>query len=92
MEVDRLKEERGFRLMGDFRPHSHHYEILKRMRASATQSGTLEVGGSRLCAFFTTWGDGYFPVFRVFEGGEMVAVRVLLGTEDAQRAMEEVTR
>jgi hypothetical protein len=92
MQAERLRDERGLRLATDFRPHSHHYAILEHMRASPTGSGTLEVGGSQLCALFTSWGDGFFPLLRVYEGEDLVAVRVQLGTEETLRAMREVNR
>lgn len=92
LEVERVKAQGGFRMAGDFRPHSDHHAILAQMRASSTESGTVDVGGARLCAFFTTWGDGFFPVLRVLEGEDLVAVRVQLATEETRAAMRAVNR
>jgi len=65
---------------------------MAQIRATATDSGTLEVGGAQLCAFHTTWGDGYFPVLRVLEDDELVAVRVHLAIEDIRAALRESTQ
>jgi hypothetical protein len=80
-----------FRLATDFRAHTQHHALLKQMRASKTGSGTLELAGTRTCAFFTSWGDGHFPVFRDLDGsGQLVQLRVHLGTEQALRNMASV--
>lgn len=48
----------------DFRPHDDHHRVLAQARANATESGTIEVAGLEVTGFFTTWGDGAFPVYR----------------------------
>jgi hypothetical protein len=69
----------GVKFAMDFRPHSHHHEILRQIRSTPTQSGVLDVAGQRLCAFFTTWGDGFYPVHRDLTAhGNVARVRVLL--------------
>lgn len=81
-KVDLERTERGMRFSLDLRPHSHHFRALELMRESALGTAALEVGGARLCAFATTWGDGVFPVWRdLGPGGELVRVRVEF-TED----------
>ncbi|MGE0707861.1 MAG: hypothetical protein AB7N76_12870 [Planctomycetota bacterium] len=90
VEVERLRDRRGLRAACDFRPHSDHYAILGQIRATPTESGTVEVGGAEMCGFNTTWGDGFFPVLRVYEDSELVAVRVHLATEAAEEAMRQV--
>ncbi len=92
IRVERVIAEGGFRSTGDFRPHSHHHALMAQIRATATDAGTLEVGGAQLCAFHTTWGDGSFPVLRVLEGDELVAVRVHLATEDIRAALRSLTQ
>ncbi len=83
-------EIRGEKLAGldltvDFRPHSHHWQLMAQVRASETESGTLEVGGARMCGFMTTWGDGMFPVVRELgPGGELVRVRIELSNDQAR--------
>jgi len=87
-EAERVKEERGWKLATDYRPHTHHYSVLAQARASATESGVLDLAGSRLCMFFTTWGDGVFPVFRdVAADGTLVRLRIQLETSAAVEAM-----
>lgn len=77
----------------DFRPHSDHYRLLEQMRASATESGTHQVGAAKCCAFFTLWGDGFFPVWvDLNEQREVVQVRINLGTETAIRNLQSVNR
>lgn len=63
----------------DYRPHSHHWQALARMRESDTLSGTIDVGGRTVCLFHTQWGDGVYPVFRdLAADGRLLRVRVQL--------------
>jgi hypothetical protein len=67
------------KLMIDFRPHSHHWQVMRQVRASDTGSGTVEVGGARILFTLTSWGDGLFPVYADRDAdGALVAVRVVL--------------
>jgi hypothetical protein len=59
----RLKAAHRWMLAIDYRPHSHHFHALAAARASPSGAGTIDVGGARACLFFTSWGDGVFPVF-----------------------------
>ncbi|WP_405436537.1 hypothetical protein OG373_06250 [Streptomyces avidinii] len=71
------KEETGHRLMVDFRPHSHHWQVMRQVRASEFEAGTVDIGDARLLCAMTTWGDGYFPAFADLDAsGAVVAVRV----------------
>ncbi len=71
------------RLMVDFRPHSHHWQVMRGVRASGHGAGMVEVGGAWLLCAMTSWGDGFFPVFAdLDEANSLVAVRVVL-SEDA---------
>ncbi len=65
------------KLMVDFRPHSHHWQVMRQVRASETGSGTVDVGGARILFTQTSWGDGFFPVYadRDASGG-LVALRI----------------
>jgi hypothetical protein len=97
--VDALETEReraGLVLALDFRPHSHHHGVLEQMRASATESGAIAVGGATMCAFFTGWGDGLFPVSRDLDAdGRVLQIRVHLGHDaavDALRRLQESGR
>ncbi|MFF0386268.1 hypothetical protein [Streptomyces sp. NPDC004286] len=72
-------QETGRRLMVDFRPHSHHWQIMRVLRASEFDSGTLDLGPARLLCAMTTHGDRYFPVSADLDAaGGVVAVRVTL--------------
>lgn len=67
----------------DVRPHDDHHLVLTQARRTPTGSGTVEVAGSAATGFFTTWGDGAFPVFRDLDAeGRTVAVRVELGAPE----------
>lgn len=78
----------------DFRPHDDDHRILTAMRASPSESATADVAGGRVCGFFTTWGDGAFPVYRdLGADGALLRVRVELGAPEIvarARRMEEL--
>ncbi|MFC8825762.1 hypothetical protein ACFT9I_10435 [Streptomyces sp. NPDC057137] len=75
--VQSWKEETGHRMMVDFRPHSHHWQVMRQVRASDVGAGTADIGDARLLCAMTSWGDGYFPVSADFDAsGAIVAVRV----------------
>lgn len=89
--AEALKEQRGFKLATDFRPHSHHWQALEAARGSTTESATIDVAGARVCLFFTRWGDGLFPVFLDHAAdGALVQVRIQLFTEASEDAMDSV--
>lgn len=89
--AEKLKAERGWKLATDFRPHSHHWAALEIARAAETESATIDVGDLRVCLFFTTWGDGMFPVFvDLGADGQPVQVRIQLHTNDSAAAMAAV--
>lgn len=91
--VEEMRDEQGYKLATDFRPHSHHYLVMKQVRATPTESGTIEVGGTRACTFMTTWGDGFFPVYRDLDAeGRLARVRIDLGNAqivERQRQFEK---
>jgi hypothetical protein len=75
--VLRWKEETGRRMMVDFRPHSDHWQVMRQVRASEFEAGTVDIGDARLLCAMTSWGDGYFPVSVDLDAsGAVVAVRV----------------
>ncbi|MFF2194592.1 hypothetical protein [Streptomyces sp. NPDC058157] len=75
--VESWREEAGRRMVVDFRPHSHHWQIMRQVRASDVGSGTVDIGEARLLCAMTSWGDGYFPVYAdLSASGAVVAVRV----------------
>ncbi len=79
LEAERLKAEHRWLLATDLRPHSHHFHALAAARRSKLGAGTIEVGGAKVCLFFTTWGDGVFPIFVDLDAANRpVQVRVQL--------------
>jgi hypothetical protein len=83
--IEQSKRANGRKMATDFRPHSHHWELMRQVRASPTESGIVHIGDAVACGFMTTWGDGFFPVVRELSAAEeVVAVRVEFGSpEDA---------
>jgi hypothetical protein len=77
----------------DFRPHTHHWQVMRDLRATRTESGVLDLAGARLCMFMTMWGDGAFPVEADLDAaGQMVRLRIEIGcdaTVGRLRDMEE---
>jgi hypothetical protein len=74
------------RLGLDFRPHSHHWQVMREVHASPEETGTVDVGGARLLCAMTSWGDGIFGVHADYdETGTLLAVRIVLG-DDARAA------
>lgn len=72
----------GRKLALDFRPHSHHWQVMGQVRASETESGVVHVGGADLLFAMTSWGDGFFPAFADYDcDGGLVSVRVALTDE-----------
>jgi hypothetical protein len=64
-------------MMVYFRPHSHHWQVMRQVRASEFEAGSVDIGDARLLGAMTTWGDGYFPVSADLDAsGALVAVRV----------------
>jgi len=37
----------GWKVAIDFRPHSHHWQLMQQVRASTSESGTVELGVSK---------------------------------------------
>jgi hypothetical protein len=81
VEVEGWKNaEPGRGLAVDFRPHSHHFQVMAGVRASDDEAATIEIGGARLMFAMTTVGDGVFPVHvDVDADGRPVAVRIDIG-------------
>lgn len=81
MAAERLKAEHRWLLATDLRPHSHHFHALAAARKSKQGAGTIEVGGARVCLFFTSWGDGVFPIYLDLDRTDQpVQLRVQLAT------------
>jgi hypothetical protein len=72
-------------------PHDDH--LLRQMQATPTESGAVEVGGGLMTGWFTTWGDGAFPVYRdLAADGTLLRVRVELGAEEIVRRQRRFER
>lgn len=82
LEVDKRKAAARWAIAIEFRPHSHHYFAVAEARKSKLGAGTIGVGGAQVCLFFTSWGDGVFPVFVDLDAGEQpVQIRIQLATD-----------
>jgi hypothetical protein len=84
-------DDRKFAL--DFRPHTHHWQVMREVRATPTESGVLDLGGAQLCMFMTSWGDGAFPVEADLDAsGQVLCLRIEVGCDkivERQRDMDE---
>ena len=56
------KREHEAKFAMDFRPHSHHYQVMEQVRRTQPGSGGVSVGGAKMLGFMTSWGDGAFDV------------------------------
>ena len=93
LEVDKKKAANHWGLAIDFRPHSHHFYALAEARKNKHGAGTIEVDGATVCLFFTSWGDGVFPIYLdLDEADRPVQLRVQLNTADSMAAMHAVNR
>lgn len=93
IEAERKKAENKWLLATDFRPHSHHFHALAAARANPKGAGEIELGGSRMLLFFTSWGDGVYPIYLDTDHDDRpVRVRIQLATEESNAAMRTVNR
>ena len=77
--VEGYRDERSLKFATDYRPHSHHWRVMEPTRRSLTESGMTEVGGTIVCNFMTTWGDGIFTVYRdLGPRAELARIRIEL--------------
>lgn len=91
LDADKLKAANHWLLATDFRPHSHHFHALAAARKSPQGVGTIDVGGAKVCLFFTSWGDGVFPVYLDVDAHDQpVQIRVQLETAASSAAMHAV--
>lgn len=93
--VEHARVEHAWKLAVNFRPHSHHWQLMRQVRASTSRSGTVEVGAAVLCGFMTSWGDGIFDILAERDAvGRLVRLTVDCGNEamvDRQRRFEETS-
>jgi hypothetical protein len=75
--VEEYKQDNSLKFATDYRPHSHHWQVMREARNTPTESGMTEVNGVKVCNFMTTWGDGIFEVHRdLSNSGELVQIRI----------------
>lgn len=75
--IEHYRDKTDLKFATDFRPHSHHWQVMELTRKSATESGIAEIAGVTVCNFMTTHGDGIFEVHRdLSAAGELVQLRV----------------
>jgi hypothetical protein len=87
LAAEKLKAEHRWLLATDFRPHSHHFHALAAARKSKQGAGTIAVGNAKVCLFFTSWGDGVFPIYLdVDHDDRPVQIRVQLQTAASNAA------
>ncbi|HEY4176501.1 MAG TPA: hypothetical protein VGM90_06710 [Kofleriaceae bacterium] len=87
-ECEILKADNSWLLAIDFRPHSHHFQMLAAARANPLGAGTLELADTQMMLFFTSWGDGVFPIYLDLDADDKpVRVRIQLATADSNAAM-----
>ncbi|MEP7342230.1 MAG: hypothetical protein ABI977_31160 [Acidobacteriota bacterium] len=85
LKVEEIREQQRLKFITDFRPHSHHYFVMRQVRSERTGSGVIDVGGARMCVFMTSWGDGFYPVICDYgEKGQLLRVRIELGNLSGQ--------
>ena len=91
-QLEQLRSSGELRFAFDYRPHSHHYVMMKQLRARSTESGVIGLGGQQaVCGFMTSWGDGEFPVMLDFDdAGALTRCGLFLATEQAQQNMRAV--
>jgi len=88
-----LKAEHKWLLVTELRPHSHHFDALAAARASPSGAGVLEIGGARVLLFFTSWGNGVYPVYLdVDQDARPVRIRIQLAPVEAKAPDGTVAR
>jgi hypothetical protein len=91
LACERKKAENKWLLATDFRPHSHHFHALAAARANPNGAGELTLGDSRMLLFFTSWGDGVYPIYLDSDGDNRpVQIRIQLATDASNAAMRAV--
>ena len=92
-EAARRKAQNKWLLATDYRPHSHHFQALAAARNGPHGAGTVELADTRMLLFFTSWGDGVFPIFLDLDADDRpVQIRIQLATAESNAAMAAVNR
>lgn len=61
LAVKAYRDGTGQRMAVDFRPHSHHYQVMRLVRGSENEAGVITVAGAQILFAMTSIGDGIFP-------------------------------
>ena len=78
-ELDQLRSGGELRFAFDLRPHDDHHRLLTVACTATTGSASIDINGRVVCGFFTSWGDGAFPVHRdLAPDGTLCRLRVEL--------------
>lgn len=78
-EIEVYRDKNNLDFATDYRPHSHHWQVMQPTRKSLTESGMTEIAGMTVCNFMTTWGDGIFAVHRdLSANGDLVNLNIEL--------------
>ncbi len=78
----RRADPAGPRFAVDFRPHSHHWQVMAGVRAAEHEAATIHVGGADVMFAMTTVGDGFFPVHAELDAdGRLLAVQITIEGE-----------
>ncbi|MCP3100265.1 DUF2185 domain-containing protein [Myxococcus sp. K15C18031901] len=84
-------EEENLAVGVDYRPHCNLEKLNALLRESPEDAATLVLAGAKVLGCGNRWGDGVFKVSRHFDAaGNVVLVRMELGTEERQRLMRRV--
>ncbi|MBU2669168.1 hypothetical protein KOI35_37210 [Actinoplanes bogorensis] len=74
---ERHNQPGGPKFAYDFRPHSHHWEVMALVRASEHEAGVITVAGADVLMAMTSVGDGFFPVqLDIDADGRPVSLRI----------------
>ncbi|MEV4279837.1 hypothetical protein [Actinoplanes xinjiangensis] len=78
LALEARRDEPGApRFAADFRPHSHHWQVMREVRASEHDAGVIRVAGADILMAMTSVGDGFFLVhLDVDAEGLPVALRI----------------
>lgn len=73
------KQAGELRFALDFRPHSHHWQVMAGVRAAEHEAATISVGGADVMMAMTSVGDGHFPVLLHLDAvGRPVAAEIVI--------------
>lgn len=83
LDLERRRDDpAGPKFNFDFRPHSHHWQVMAGVRAAEHEAATIHVGGADVMFAMTSVGDGFFPVHAEFDAdGALVAVQIWIDAE-----------